>query len=120
MRAKLIDSMTELEAKSLLNAIATLFSIGCAARTGGILLHNTQNLIRRSECLSRIESHLTTVEVDDGEEYEDCPLNWGDGPDEYLLKFKKVIDANALGQIKMGMVGKRYIWNSQMIRGVRC
>lgn len=113
MKTNLIDEMTELEAKVLLNAISELFGIGSHARTGGVILGNTENAVRRARCLSRIESHMTTTEVDDGEEYEDCPLNWGDGPDEYFEKFKKVIGENILDQIEMGMVGNPYLWKNK-------
>ena len=82
------------EAQPLLNKIYDSFSIGNQVRTASTLLTNLDNVIRRSRCLSSIEAHHTSTAVDDdGEEFEDSQLNWGENPDEYISTYKAVLAA---------------------------
>ncbi len=78
------------EALALLHDICDLFGIGADARSRDVILTNVQNAKRRSECLNRVEwEFFTTTETDeDGEEYEDCPLNWGANSQEYAEQFR--------------------------------
>lgn len=92
MSTNLIDEMTGREAKSLLNDICHALTIGGTARTPSVILTNIQNASRRSNCLGRIESHLTYLVNEGDEECEECPLNWGADPDQYLIDFKAAID----------------------------
>ena len=92
MSANRIDQFTEREAKHLLNDIASLFLIGGKARTPTTILENIKNARRRSDCLSRIENHLTIQIEEDGELIDDPLLSWGDEPDEYIKNFKMIID----------------------------
>lgn len=77
----------------LLWRIGDLFGVGSAVRNEKTLMVNIENAARRSHCLSMIEGFLTTTTEEDGEEHEDCPLNWGDSPEEYLKKFKAAWEA---------------------------
>ena len=93
MSTNLIDEMTEVDAKDLLNSICDKIGIGGKARTNATILTNVGNALRRSHCLSSIESHLVMVEVgDDGEEFEESMLNWGESPEKYIETFKEAID----------------------------
>jgi len=97
----LIDSMTEREAKSLLNDIFNVFSIGGYARTRARILTNINNSKRRSDCLGRIENYLSSTEIDeDGQAVEESLLNWGEQPDEYLKTFIVALDVKSLGVMK--------------------
>lgn len=70
------------------------FGIGEKAFNQSVLLVCIGNVIRRSECLNRIENYLTKNEIDeDGEVQEVSLLNWGDEPDAYITRFRKVISA---------------------------
>lgn len=92
----IIDNMSEREAKSLLNDICNAFGIGGKVRTPSTILTCLGNAIRRSDCLSRIEHHLSVTELDeDGEAVEDSLLNWGESPDEYMKTFILALDAKA-------------------------
>ena len=57
---------------------------------------NIENACRRSACLSAIERHFT-VEVEDedydGEMMEQCPLCWGQEPEEYIETFKNALNS---------------------------
>lgn len=77
------------EAEGTLNEISGIARIGTEARKPFIIIENVKNMARRSECLSAIERQFFTSVItdDDGEESEDCPLNWGDGPVEYAKNF---------------------------------
>lgn len=69
--------------------------IGGRARKSGTILANVENARRRSECLGRIEDHLSVTEAADegepGDETKVSLLNWGEPPDEYIKTFKKAI-----------------------------
>ena len=73
-----------------IDAIADIFAIGSAARSHGIILTNVQNANRRSDCLSAIEREFFTKSVgdEDGECGEECSLNWGSDPIEYVKQFR--------------------------------
>ena len=81
------------ERNKLVESICDIFGAGTLVSTDAILT-NIQNARRRSECLSRIESYHSTMELDDdGEEYKTSLLNWGESPEQYLDTYKSVIDA---------------------------
>lgn len=93
MSTNVIDGMTEREAKHLLNDISALFSIGGKAATAPTILENVKNARRRSRCLSMIENYHVTTEIDDdGEEYDEQLLNWGESPAQYLKTYKRVLN----------------------------
>lgn len=73
-----------------LSKVYDAFSIGSAARVPSTLLANVENARRRSECLSRIEHEFftRTVQDEDGEDTEECPLSWGAEPAEYVEQFR--------------------------------
>lgn len=82
-------------AEETLQEICDIFHIGSAARTHTTIITNVQNAARRSQCLSRIETHHTTTEKDDdGEDIETCPLRWGDEPDAYLARYTALYSQN--------------------------
>lgn len=88
-----IEQMSDEQRHELLNAIVKEFAIGSNAATHPTVITNVQNSIRRCNCLRAIERVFDTEEVDDdGEEYTDNPLNWGDTPEQYLSRFKKALD----------------------------
>lgn len=94
MSTNLIDEMDEREAKHLLSDICSELGIGGQARTPSVVKANIGSLVRRSRCLSEIERHHTiTLEDDEGEEYEEQLLSWGESPDEYMERYKVVIGA---------------------------
>lgn len=93
---KLIDEMSESEAKDLLNKISVVFHIGTAARSAETLLGNAENASRRSKCLGLIEEYHSVTKPDeeaDGEEYSESLLNWGEEPEKYIETYKKVVSA---------------------------
>lgn len=76
-----------------LNAIADLFGIGSKVRTPSTILANVRNAARRAACLSAIEREFFTklIEIEDEGEIgkvEECALNWGHDPDEYVKQFR--------------------------------
>jgi hypothetical protein len=81
--------------EALLNQIGVAFGIGADARSMSTIMVNISNAVRRSQCLSAIERVLTFTEIDDGEEVETCPLNWGDDPDTYARKFRAYLAEHA-------------------------
>jgi len=97
MAVGIIENLiTELESKNkeierykaVVDDVANVFHIGEKARTRGTILANVENSSRRSDCLSRIESYLSKIEIDeDGEEVEESLLNWGESPDNYIKRF---------------------------------
>lgn len=92
---KLIKDMTDAEKAGLLDEIAALFRIGEASRTAVVLLENIKNASRRCDCLGRIETFHRTVEIDeDGEEYENDKLNWGEEPDKYIERYTRMIESD--------------------------
>lgn len=76
------------ELESERNAICDAFHIGSAARDPQTLMMNVRNSSRRSSCLSMVEHAVSRIKEEDGEEIEECPLNWGDEPLQYRETFK--------------------------------
>lgn len=74
------------------NAICDVFHIGSAARDPQTLMMNVLNSSRRSSCLSMVEHAVSRIKEEDGEEIEECPLNWGDDPLQYRETFKALRD----------------------------
>ena len=80
-------------AEAQLAAIYDAFRIGRAAREFHTLQMCLSNVLRRSECLSAIERTFFMVptppeEEDDGVWGEECFLNWGSDPAEYVEQFR--------------------------------
>ena len=110
------------EAQQMLNEIYDRFSIGLEVRTASTLLTNLDNVIRRSNCLSSIEAHHTSIVMDDdGEEYEEQLLNWGETPEDYISTYKTVLathdaeltakaKAEALAEAKLKFVDAEYFF----------
>jgi len=79
--------------KRALDAIADVFGIGNATRTPSTILANVVNAKRRADCLSAIEREFFTKLVEDEDEggmVEECQLNWGASPDEYVEQFRRI------------------------------
>ena len=90
-----VSEMTGAQAGDLLNDISDALGIGTLARNCATIKQNVNNAIRRSRCLSAIESHFTTTSIGlDGEEEEYELLNWGEDPKEYIETFKQAITTN--------------------------
>lgn len=73
--------------------IGAAFGIGEKAHNLSVMLISIRNATRRSKCLSRIEQHFTTIELDEDEECENSLLNWGDSPDDYIARFIDVAES---------------------------
>ncbi len=88
---QLRDRVAALEAER--DSICDWFQIGKGARSSSILMTNVQNALRRSECLSAIERvyFMEVIEDEDGEEMEDCMLNWGSNPNQYVADFAEAL-----------------------------
>jgi len=84
-------------AEATLERAYEIIGVGADARKPSILLTNIENAVRRTACLSRIESIMTTLRIEDGEEVEECPMNWGARPDEYAEQFKAALDQRGSG-----------------------
>jgi hypothetical protein len=80
-----------------LSAVYDEFGIGALAREPHILLENVRNVHRRERCLSAIEREFFTIETppdpDEGDEEpgEECLLNWGADPAEYVEQFRDAL-----------------------------
>ncbi len=84
-----INDLTAEQAVIVLKQICAIFNIGDNAQATEILLTNIRNAQRRAECLSRIESiHTDTIQDLEGDEHDDCLLNWSDTPDEYEKRYR--------------------------------
>ena len=81
------------QADIVLDKICDVFQIGKFWHTESTILENVKNAARRSQCLSDIErKFFTTVyEDDEGDTVEDCALNWGDEPSEYVERFGEAL-----------------------------
>lgn len=81
------------QADIVLDKICDVFKIGKFWHTESTILENVKNAARRSQCLSDIErKFFTTVyEDDEGDTVEDCALNWGDEPSEYVERFGEAL-----------------------------
>jgi hypothetical protein len=97
-----------------IDAIADVFGIGSAARSAGIILANVRNANRRSDCLSAIEREFftRTGADEDGEQAEECLLNWGADPEEYVEQYRKVqIETATAGQELLYVAAKVGVLN---------
>lgn len=86
---------------SLRDKIGDLLGIGSTARTDETILMNLSNLRRRADCLSAIEREFFAREVpgeDDDQPGDECDLNWGADPTEYVEQFRTVLPAPAAQQ----------------------
>lgn len=94
-RAKREQQSTAPTSKEDLTAVYDAFGIGSAVRTPAVLLANIENVKRRSECLSAIEREFftSTIEDDDGEPSDECPLSWGAEPAQYVEQFREALKA---------------------------
>lgn len=74
---------------SVLDKICDAFKIGRLVRAESTILENVNNAVRRAQCLSAIEREFfsTVYKDEEGEEVEDCALNWGDEPGKYVKRF---------------------------------
>lgn len=84
---------------ALRQSLGALLSIGSAALADEVILINVQNLQRRAACLWAIEHTFFMVPVpadedeDDTEPGEECALNWGAEPAEYVEQFRAALAA---------------------------
>lgn len=87
------NPMEVTSSRELVDAIADLFNVGKYARRPETILTNVKNAARRSSCLSLVEHRLfTTKQIDeDGEEFEDCQLNWADEPEVYVKRMESAM-----------------------------
>ena len=79
-------------------AICDALKIGAEARTETVIIESIGNALRRSRCLDAVERDLFTSQIEDeesGELIDDCPLNWGDEPDEYVASVKELLRLSA-------------------------
>ena len=98
----LIDTMTEREAKELLNDICgSILSMGGAARTHGIIMTNLRNCGRFADQLHAIEREFFMVpgETDeynpdpDGDVADVCLVNcWGSTTEQYVAQFRNALN----------------------------
>ena len=82
----------------ILDNICDALKIGAEARTETVIIENIGNALRRSRCLDAVERDLFTSQIEDdesGELIDDCPLNWGDEPDEYVASVKELLRLSA-------------------------
>ena len=78
--------------------ICDALKIGAEARTETVIIESIGNALRRSRCLDAVERDLFTSQIEDeesGELIDDCPLNWGDEPDEYVASVKELLRLSA-------------------------
>lgn len=104
------------------------FGIGAKARSIGILLGNVSNAMRRAECLAAIEREFFMVpgEVDedypDQEPSDECLLNWGHGPADYVESFREALRtitaAEAAQTASAQQQGEPVAW--RVMNGVHC
>lgn len=106
-------------AEADLAAIYDAFGIGVKARSPHILMVNIDNALRRSRCLSAVEHTFfmvpTEPEDDDDEPGEECLLNWGHNPEQYVATFREALQdiaSRASGQGQAGAVAQVYTFDS--------
>jgi hypothetical protein len=77
--------------------VYAVFGIGSAVRKPDVLLANVENAMRRTRCLDAIEREFFTVptppDPDEGDDEpgEECLLNWGSDPEEYVEQFRAAL-----------------------------
>lgn len=116
MNTKTIQPSGADDAARDLAAIYDAFSIGSGARSIHILMANIANALRRHNCLSAIERTFFMVptepeEEDDGVPGEECLLNWGHDPAEYVHTFRealKTINSKAAEQVYLVATGETH------------
>jgi hypothetical protein len=92
-------------AQATLDKICDLFHIGALARDESTILANVQNVLRRSECLSAVEREFFMVAAEPDDDFpgdepgEECLLNWGADPVEYVEQFRAARAAHPIGQV---------------------
>lgn len=96
----ILDELTKQrdELLAAMNSISDAFGIGSDARNSlFVIVENAKNAARRARCLSIVESKFFTSAVsdEDGEEIEDCMLNWGDEPEQYAERFGEALSVIA-------------------------
>jgi hypothetical protein len=85
------------DAADTLSKVCDVFHIGSKARTQSTILMNVENARRRSNCLWAIEHEFfmmpTPANEDEGEDEpgEECLLNWGQEPAEYVKQFGEAL-----------------------------
>ncbi|WP_063814347.1 hypothetical protein [Burkholderia cepacia] len=90
------SSASPADARADLARVYAAFGIGEKARTINTLLVNIGNATRRSDCLWGIEKLFRyEAPADDcpGEMIDECDLNWGQSPAEYVEAFKAALPA---------------------------
>ncbi|MBI3146346.1 MAG: hypothetical protein HYZ18_14060 [Pseudogulbenkiania sp.] len=96
---QLIDTAPPAVAGSedLVDRICDALQIGRASRSPTVIRACIENSIRRSDCLGRIEDELTITGIDEetGEPFEESLLCWGEGPDDYIKRFREALKAKA-------------------------
>lgn len=116
MNTKTIQASGADDAARDLAAIYDAFSIGSGARSIHILMVNIANALRRNNCLSAIERTFFMVptepeEEDDGVPGEECLLNWGHDPAEYVGTFRealKTINSKSVEQVYLVATGETH------------
>ena len=103
-RTKAYEAMGEIQARAkeldaLVAGIAEAFHIGSEVLSPSVIMTNIENANRRSDCLSAIEREFFTKTVPDGDggETEECALNWGHNPEQYVAKFGKELAVMTAG-----------------------
>jgi hypothetical protein len=85
------------KAESTLSKICDMLHIGVLARDDGAILTSVRNILRREHCLSAIEREFFMVAAEPDEDFpgddpgEDCLLNWGSEPADYVEQFRAAI-----------------------------
>jgi hypothetical protein len=85
------------KAESTLSKICDMLHIGVLARDDGTILTSVRNILRREHCLSAIEREFFMVASEPDEDFpdddpgEDCLLNWGSEPADYVEQFRAAI-----------------------------
>lgn len=83
--------------QQIVQHVCDAFGIGDAARTLDTIMVNVQNAKRRADCLAAIEREFFMVPGDPDDDYPDdepadeCLLNWGSDPAEYVEQFRSAI-----------------------------
>lgn len=102
VRAEAASAALEQQPDTLRQAIGDLLGCGSAARTDDVLLASIGNALRRASCLGAIEREFFTRAVPDedddalpGDMVDECQLNWGAEPAEYVEQFRAALAAAA-------------------------
>lgn len=80
-----------------MEAVYDMFAMGRDARKPHILMSCIENLQRRFDCLAAIEREFFIVPSEPDDDYpdedpgEECLLNWGASPEEYVEQFRTAL-----------------------------